>query len=50
MPQPNKNFARDNHLPFMNKTLSKAVKRRTKSLNKYLRNKTDANKRKYTKQ
>ena len=43
-------FARGNHLPFMNKTLSKVVIHRTRSRNKYLRNKTYANKRKYTKQ
>ena len=43
-------FARGNHLPFMNKTLSKVIMHRTRFRNKYLRNKTDANKRKYTKQ
>ena len=36
-------------MPFMNKTLSKALIHRTKFRNKYLRNKTDQNKRKYTK-
>ena len=34
----------------MNKTLSKAIMHRTRIYNKYLRNKTDKNKRKYTKQ
>ena len=38
------------HLPFMNKTLSKAVMLSTRFRNKYLRNKTDQNRRKYTKQ
>ena len=42
-------FVWGNHLPFMNKTLSKALIHRTKFRNKYLRNKTDKNKRKYTK-
>ena len=43
-------FVRGNHLPFMNKTLSKAVMHRTRFRNKYLRNKTDENKRKSKKQ
>ena len=43
-------FVRGNHLPFMNKTLSKAIMHRTRIYNKYLRNKTDKSKRKYTKQ
>ena len=43
-------FVRGNHLPFMNKTLSKAVMHRTRFLNKYLRNRTDENKRKSKKQ
>ena len=43
-------LVRGNHLPFMNKTLSKAIMHRTRFCNKYLRNKTDENKRKYTKQ
>ena len=42
-------FVQDNHLSFMNKTLSKAIMHRTRFRNKYLRNKTDENKRKYTK-
>ena len=37
-------FVRDIHLPFMNKTLSKAMRHRTRFRNKYLRNKTDENK------
>ena len=43
-------LVRGNHLPFMNKTLSKAIMHRTRIYNKYLRNKTDKSKRKYTKQ
>ena len=43
-------FIRGNHLPFMNKTLSKAIMHRTKFRNKHLRNKTNENKKKYTKQ
>ena len=43
-------FVRGNHLPFIIKTLSKAIMHRTRFRNKYLRNKTDENKRKYTKQ
>ena len=43
-------FLRGNHLPFMNKTLSKAIVHTARFRNKYLRNKTDENKRKYTKQ
>ena len=43
-------FVRDNHLPFMKKTLSKTIMHRTRFRNKYLRNKTDKNKKKYTKQ
>ena len=46
----NQKFVRDNYLPFINKTLSKAIMHRTRFRNKYLRNKTDENKRKYTKQ
>ena len=43
-------FVRGNHLPFMNKTLSKTIMHRTRFCNKQLRNKTDKNKRKNTKQ
>ena len=46
----NQKFVWGNHSPFMNKTLSKAVMHRTRFRNKYLRNKTDENKRKYRKQ
>ena len=43
-------FVRGNHMPFMNKTLSKAIMGKTRFRNKYLRNKTDKSKKKYTKQ
>ena len=43
-------FVRGNHLPFMNKTLSKAIMHSTRFDNKYIGNKTDKNKIKYTKQ
>ena len=47
-------FVWGNHLPFMTKTSSKAIMHRTTSCNEYLRNKTNnktnKNKRKYTKQ
>ena len=43
-------FVWDNHLTFMKKTLSKTMMHRTRFRNKYLRNKTDKNKKKYTKQ
>ena len=33
-------FVRGNHLPFINKTLSKAIMHWTRFCNKYLRNKT----------
>lgn len=36
-------------MPFMNKTLSKAVMLSTRFHNKYLKNKADENNRKYTK-
>ena len=42
-------FVRGNHLPFLNKTLSKAIMHRTRFHDKYLRNKIDENKRKYAK-
>ena len=43
-------FLWGNHLTFKNKTLSKSVMHRPRFRNKYLRNKTDESKRKYTKQ
>ena len=41
---------RGNHLPFMNKTLSKETMTRTRLRNEFLKNKTEENKRKYRKQ
>ena len=43
-------YIRGNHLPFMNKNLSKAIIYRARFPNNYLKNKTDKNKRNYTKQ
>ena len=43
-------YSRGNHLPFMNKKLSKAIMNRTRLRNKFLKNRTDENKRKYSKQ
>ena len=41
---------RGNHLRFMNKTLSKEIMTRTRLRNRFLKNRTEENKRKYTKQ
>ena len=43
-------FVQGNHLPFLNKTLSKAIMYSTRFDIKYIGNKTDKNKIKYTKQ
>ena len=43
-------YARGNHLPFMNKTLSKEIMKRTRLRNKFLKNKNDYNKREFSKQ
>ena len=44
-------FVQDSHLPFINKTLSEEITMHmTRFRNKYLRNKIDENKEKYTKQ
>ena len=44
-------FVQDSHLPFINKTLSEEITMHmTRFCNKYLRNKIDENKKKYTKQ
>ena len=43
-------FVRGHHLPFMNRTLSRAIMHMTMFRNKCLGNKTDENKRKYTRQ
>ena len=43
-------YARGNHLPFMNKTLSKEIMKRTRLRNKFLKNRNDYNKREFSKQ
>ena len=45
-----KKYVRSNHLPFMNKNLSKAIMLRTKLRNIFLKNRTEENKNRYTKQ
>ena len=42
--------ARRNHLPFMNKTFSKEIMKKRRLKNKFLENRTDCNKREYSKQ
>ena len=39
-----------NQLPFMNKTISKEIMKRTRFRNQFLKNRTDENKSRYTKQ
>ena len=43
-------YARWNHMPFMNKTLSKEIMKRTKLRNKFLTERTDESKNRYTSQ
>ena len=45
-----KKYVRDNHLPFMNKDLSKQIMHRTRLRNNFSRNISDENKRTYSKQ
>ena len=45
-----KKYIRSNDLPFMNKELSKEIMHRTRLWNNFLRNRSDENKRKYSKQ
>ena len=45
-----KKYIRGNHLPFMNKELSKEIMRRTRLWNNFLRNRSEEIKRKYSKQ
>ena len=45
-----KKYIRENQSPFMNKTLSKEIMKRTKLRNNFLKNKTEENRNKYTKQ
>ena len=42
-------YARGNHMPFMNKTISKEIMKRTQLRNKFLKERNDENKRKYEK-
>ena len=45
-----KKYVRDNHSPFMNKSLSKAIVLRTRLRNIFLKNRSDENKINYNKQ
>ena len=45
-----KMYTRGNHLPFMNKELSKAIMNRTRLRNVYLRKRSTENRKKYSKQ
>ena len=44
------NYARGNHIHFMNKTLSKDIMTRTRLRNNFSKNRSEENKRKYLKQ
>ena len=46
----NNHAPRGNHLPFMNKELSKAIMNQTRLMNVYLRKRSDENRKKYSKQ
>ena len=48
-PTSKKKYIRDNHLPCMNKELSKEIMHRTRPRNNFLRNRSDEYKRKYFK-
>ena len=43
-------YARGNHMPFMNKALSKEIMTRTRLRNKFLKDRSEENKKKYSKQ
>ena len=43
-------YARGNHMPFMNKAISKEIMKRTQLRNKFLKERNDENKRKYASQ
>ena len=45
-----KKYTRDNHLPFMNKELSKAIMNRKRLRNVCLRKRSDENRKRYSKQ
>ena len=44
------NYPSGNHIPFMNKTLSKEVMNRTKLRNKFFKERADESKKRYTSQ
>ena len=50
MKELNKKYIRSNHLPFMNKELSKAIMHRSKLRNNFLQHRANENVEKYTKQ
>ena len=43
-------YGRGNHMPFINKTLSKEIIKRTKLRNKFLKDRTEENKHRYASQ
>ena len=45
-----KKFTRGNHMPFINKTLSKEIMKRTKLRNKFLKDRTEENRNRYASQ
>ena len=45
-----KKYKRGNQMPFMNKELSKAIMDRTRYRNRFLKNRTEINRKKYSKQ
>ena len=51
IPVPRKQkYARGNHMPFMNKALSKEIMTRTRLRNKFLKDRSEENKMNYSKQ
>ena len=47
---PKQRYAKGNHRPFMNKALSKEIMTRTRRRNKFLKNRSEENKKRYSKQ
>ena len=45
-----KKYARDNHMPFINKTLSKEIMKRIKLRNKFLKDRTEENRNRHASQ
>ena len=45
-----KKYAKGNHMPFINKTLSKEIMKRTKLRNKFLKDRTEENRSRYASQ